>query len=87
MQKLRYRINLLASFLPLPVLRFLGRHWRLGEDEADGWNFWIDADYHKYCRIDKRLNGTPACMSCGGNDGYGPPPHHTPDCYFAGWDD
>jgi hypothetical protein len=23
------------------------------------------------------------CMSCGGNDGYGPAPHHTADCYFA----
>lgn len=27
------------------------------------------------------------CMSCGGNDGYGPAPHHTPDCYFASWED
>lgn len=27
------------------------------------------------------------CMSCGGNDGYGLPPHHTPDCYFASWED
>jgi hypothetical protein len=27
------------------------------------------------------------CMSCGGNDGYGPPPHHTPDCYFASVED
>ena len=29
----------------------------------------------------------PTCMSCGGNDGYGPPPHHKPDCYFASWED
>lgn len=27
------------------------------------------------------------CMSCGGNDGYGPAPHHIPDCYFAGQED
>lgn len=27
------------------------------------------------------------CMSCGGNDGYGPAPHHTPDCYFASTED
>lgn len=27
------------------------------------------------------------CMSCGGNGGYGPSPHHTPDCYFAGHED
>lgn len=29
----------------------------------------------------------PACRSCGGNDGYGPPPHHAPACYFASWED
>lgn len=28
-----------------------------------------------------------SCMSCGGNDGYGPPPHHAPDCYFASAED
>jgi hypothetical protein len=27
------------------------------------------------------------CLSCGGNDGYGPAPHHTPDCYFASTED
>lgn len=27
------------------------------------------------------------CMSCGGNDGYGPAPHHAPDCYFASHED
>jgi hypothetical protein len=31
-------------------------------------------------------NGGP-CMSCGGNDGYGPAPHHTPECYFASNED
>lgn len=31
-------------------------------------------------------DGSP-CMSCGGNDGYGPAPHHTPDCYFASTED
>ncbi len=30
-------------------------------------------------------NGGP-CMSCGGNDGYGPAPHHTPGCYFASFE-
>lgn len=27
------------------------------------------------------------CISCGGNNGYGPAPHHMPDCYFASWED
>lgn len=27
------------------------------------------------------------CMSCGGNDGYGPAPHHASDCYFASSED
>jgi hypothetical protein len=31
--------------------------------------------------------GCGSCISCGGNDGYGPAPHHKPDCYFASWED
>lgn len=31
-------------------------------------------------------NGGP-CISCDGNDGYGPAPHHAPDCYFASQED
>jgi hypothetical protein len=27
------------------------------------------------------------CLSCGGNDGYGPAPHHKPGCYFASDED
>lgn len=32
------------------------------------------------------MDGGP-CMSCGGNNGYGPAPHHAPDCYFASIED
>lgn len=51
---LRYKLEGLVSLLPFRVIRFLNRHWRLQEDPADGWTFWTDADYRKYCRIDKR---------------------------------
>jgi hypothetical protein len=44
------RKRTLASYLPYNVLRFLNRHWKLSEDPADGWTFWLDADYYKYVR-------------------------------------
>jgi hypothetical protein len=44
----------LASLLPVRVLHWLERHWQLAYDPADGWTFWTDASYHKWCRKDKR---------------------------------
>lgn len=40
------------------------------------------------CDCEMIVNASSSvCMSCGGNDGYGPAPHHTPDCYFASWEE
>lgn len=52
----RYKLVPVASLLPFRVLRFIGRRWTPGYDPADGWHFWLDADYAKYVRRDKRRN-------------------------------
>jgi hypothetical protein len=51
----RYRVfRPLCSLLPEKLLRKLDYWWPLYRDEADGWTFWTDASYHKYCRKEKR---------------------------------
>ena len=52
---LRYSVfRPLASLLPEKALRWLDHKWPLYRDDADGWTFWTDASYYKYCRIEQR---------------------------------
>jgi hypothetical protein len=51
----KYRLWVpLASLLPNWVLKRLIRRFPIHRDPADGWNFWLDASYAKYCRRDLR---------------------------------
>jgi len=43
----------LASFLPVRFLRWLHLHWPIGYDPSDGWSYWLDASYARWCRYDK----------------------------------
>lgn len=45
-----YKFRTVASLLPNWVLNLLIRHWKLDYDPADGWTFWLDASYVKWCR-------------------------------------
>jgi hypothetical protein len=56
-RRLRFKLVPPASLLPEWALSWLIRHWKLDYDPADGWTFWLDASYHKWCRKDKRRNG------------------------------
>jgi hypothetical protein len=52
--RIRHRYALpLASRLPERVLRFLNHCWRLDYDPSDGWTFWLDASYARYCRRER----------------------------------
>lgn len=48
----RYLLPIASRVLPECVLRFLHRHWRVAYDPSDGWTFWLDASYARYCRRD-----------------------------------
>lgn len=51
----RYRIQPVVSLLPEWVLKLLNRYWTsVGYDPSDGWTYWLDASYHKYCRKEAR---------------------------------
>lgn len=53
----RYRLVPVASYLiPERALRFLGRHWQLDRDPADGWTYWLDVSYWRYVRRDRKRN-------------------------------
>jgi hypothetical protein len=72
------------------TLVFMGKKTRpWGFWEGNRWYFWRDHEqrfgFGMRCAEDPEPE--PTCMSCGGNDGYGPPPHHAPDCYFASAED
>ena len=67
----RYKLRPLASLLPDRVLRFIERHWKLDYDPADGWTFWTDASYYKWCRKDMRRAEKPFFVRYVGNDDYG----------------
>ena len=49
-----YKLRTVASLLPNWTLNRLIRHWKLDYDPSDGWTFWLDASYVKWCRWDKR---------------------------------
>lgn len=57
----QYRLRTLASLLPERMLRWLDHHWKLDYDHTDGWTFWLDASYAKWCRKDKRAKRTRYC--------------------------
>jgi hypothetical protein len=49
-----YKLRTVASLLPDRWLRWIGRRWKLDYDPSDGWTFWLDASYVKYCRVEER---------------------------------
>lgn len=49
-----WRLANAASYLPNPLINWCVRHWKLRYDPTDGWTFWLDASYLKYCRKDAR---------------------------------
>lgn len=67
----RYKLRPPASLLPEKVLRWLERHWKLDYDPADGWTFWTDASYYKWCRKDMRRAEKPFFVRYVGTDDYG----------------
>lgn len=53
----RYKWAEIVSYLPFKVIRWFGRLPKIGKlymDPADGWTFWLDADYARWCRHDKK---------------------------------
>ena len=51
-------VPLLSYVMPERLLRFLDRHVPVGFDPADGWSFWLDISYHRWCRQDQKRSGT-----------------------------
>lgn len=49
---MRYRLTPLAALLPFRLLEWLHRNLPVGVDPADGWSFWTEAHYWKYCWSD-----------------------------------
>jgi hypothetical protein len=43
-----------ASYLPEVILRFLHRKVPIVSDPLDGWTYWMDASYLRWCRNDKK---------------------------------
>jgi hypothetical protein len=62
-------MRVLASLLPEWLLSFLIRNWKLDYDPSDGWTFWLDASYYKYCRKDERKRRrNPDCTCASSSD-------------------
>lgn len=56
-RRVGWKLMPIVSRIPEPVLRFLDRHWRIGEDPADGWTYWLDASYARWVRNDMKKHG------------------------------
>lgn len=52
-KRTRYNLIVPASYLPEKFFRWIGPKWPW-RDPEDGWNFWIDASYYKWCRKDRK---------------------------------
>jgi hypothetical protein len=50
---LRYLVPA-ASYLPEVILRSLHRKVPIESDPSDGWTYWMDASYYRWCRFDKK---------------------------------
>jgi hypothetical protein len=48
----RYVLPVASRVVPEWALRLLNRYWRVDFDPTDGWTFWLDASYARWCRRD-----------------------------------
>ncbi len=53
----RFFVPVASYVMPEWLLTWLGRHWPVRYDPADGWHLWLDVSYYRYVRKDKRKRG------------------------------